>query len=289
MNKSKPHTKRPVDIRRTLDAIERTVMGFDRLTIWTDHPAPDIPVDAIQQHCRKLEVKDDYSLAFHPVWQTEIKIFQPSRQALIELQRALGPRRRTTVRYAEVALDWLANHRSAAQVIYDFVLERLHVPYMRQPVVFEEGTAYFARRSSVDGSKNGTIVAMYADRVSDLWPAHQLPLPCCHLEYRLQGAETLAQYGLLSLPDCIGFDHQAFWREHLRLFRLPKKLDLGYRLAPENTDVSKEALRKRANRILDHYRHGDAIVLQNLWRENPVIDDLITRIDNSPFINDVTL
>lgn len=263
-------------------------MGFDRLTIWTNHPAPNIPTQSIEPHCRKLKVRGGHSQKFNPEWQTEIRFFQPGRQALIELQSALGPRCRTCVRYAEPAADWLANSTADADAIYDFMLERLRVPYMRQPVRFKESTAYFARRSSADGTKAGTNVVMYADRPSKLWPAHQRARFCCHLEYRLQGIEILTQHGLLSLSDCIGFDHHAFWRENLRLFALPKKVELGYQLAACAADVSDTALRKRANLFLDRFRHGNAIVLQDCWRENSMIGDLVTGIDNAPFINGVT-
>ncbi|RQN40814.1 hypothetical protein [Paraburkholderia tropica] len=288
-NKLKPPIKGSVETLRVLDIIESTVLGFDRVTLWTDHPAPEIPTRLVERHCRKLEVRSGHSLKFNPVWQTEIRVFQPSRQALIELQSALGARRRTCVRYTEPAADWLANNYEGATAVYNFMLERLRVPYMRQPVKFREGTAYFARRKSHDGTKTGTNVVMYADRPSKLWPVHRLAQPCCHLEYRFQGVETLAQYGLLSLSDCIGFDHQAFWREHLRLFKLPSKAELGFHLAANNADVSDTALRKRANRLLDRYRRGDAIVLQDCWRENSIVGDLVSSIDNTPFISGVTM
>ncbi|PLZ03037.1 hypothetical protein CY652_06910 [Burkholderia sp. WAC0059] len=286
--KVKLPTKEPRETREALDAFERAVSGFDRLTLWINHPAPDIPVHVIEPHCRKLVMRSGRSLKFNPEWQTEIKILQPSRCALIELQAALGPRRSTCVRYAEPALDWLTNNYDDAKVIYDFVLEHFRVQYMRQPVKFKEGTAYFARRASHDGTKTGTNVVMYADRVSKLWPARGLDQPCCHLEYRFQGIETLAQHGLLSLSDCIDFDHHAFWRANFPLYKLPKKVELGYRLAPDKANVSDTALTKRANRLLDRYRHGDALVLQDCWRENPIISDLVTSIDNAPFIGEVT-
>lgn len=287
-NNPKPHIKESVEIRRVHHATKATIMGFDRLSLWTDHPAPEIPAHALKKHCRKFEVRSGRSQKFNPAWQTEIRVFQPGSQALIELQSALGPRRRTCVRYAEPAIDWLAKNFDAAWIIYDFMLEHFRVPYMRQPVRFKENTAYFARRASSDGTKTGTNVVMYADRNSKLWPSHRLAQPCCHLEYRLQGVETLAQHGLLSLSDCIRFDHQAFWRENLRLFQLPKKVDLGCRLDPDNSNVSDTALRKRANALLDRYRHGGAIVLQDCWREHPVVADLVTSTDNAPFICGVT-
>ncbi|WP_281718922.1 hypothetical protein [Pandoraea apista] len=289
LNKPTPFAKGPVEIRRALDLIERAVMGFDRITVWTDHPAPDIPVHLIKQHCRDVTVRNCNSQKFHPLWQTEIYVHQPTRQALVELQSALGAGRRTSIQYAEVAIDWITRDCVAAGFFYDFVLEHLRVPYMRQPVRFEEGTAYFARLAARNGKKVGTNVVMYADEPSKLGAPALVDQPCCHLEYRFHGIETLAQHGLLSLSDCVDFDHHTFWLENLRLYVLAKKVELGRRLAPDGTLVSDVALTKRANTLLDRYRCGDVVVLQDLWCEQPLIAKLVTRIDNSPFIRGVTL
>lgn len=289
LNKPTPVAKGPVEIRRALDLVERAVMGFDRITVWTDHPAPDIPVHLIKQHCRDVTVRNCNTQKFHPLWQTEIYVHQPTRQALVELQSALGPGRRTSIQYAEVAIDWITRDCVAAGFFYDFVLEHLRVPYMRQPLRFAEGTAYFTPRASSNGKKVGTNVVMYADEPSKLDASSLVDQPCCHLEYRFHGIETLAQHGLLTLPDCVDFDHQVFWRENLRLYMLPKKVVLGRRLASCTAQVTDAVLTKRANTLLDRYRCGDVVVLQDLWREQRLIAKLVTRIDNLPFIRGVTL
>jgi hypothetical protein len=277
-------TKLPVEVRRTLDLITTVVMAFDRLTLWVDHPAPNIRISRIAPHCTKLEVRGCFSLPFHPVWQTEIRVFQPCRQALIELQHALGTRHRVRLGYAELALDWLVEDRDAAEVLYRFVLKYMRVPYIRHAVTFKEGTAYFARRAGSDLAKSARNIVLYADKPSKLWPARQLNSPCCHLEHRLQGVNMVAQYGLLSLADCIGFDHRAFWTEHLRLFRLPSKVELGRWLNSESADVSGTALAKRADRFLGQYFHNDVFILQNCWRENSDIASVVTPLANTPFI-----
>ncbi|MBJ9732222.1 hypothetical protein I5695_25920 [Burkholderia cenocepacia] len=278
------HTKQSVAVRRACDAITRSVTGFDRLTCWIDHPAPDIPVSLVQQHCGEMTITNCYSLPFHPVWQTEVKIFQPSREALIELQRALRSRHRIRMGYAELAFDWLVADRDAADMLYRFILKHMRVPYLRHAVTFEEGTAYFAPRAADDLSKNVRNVVLYADRPSKLWAARQDRSLCCHLEHRFQGVYTLAQRGLLSLEDCIRFDHRAYWAEHLRLFRLPSKVDLGRWLNPDSIDVSDTALAKRTDRFLGRYSYGDTFVLQDCWRGNPSIASVLTPIDNAPFL-----
>lgn len=283
------HTKRPVEVQRARDAITRSVTGFDRLTCWIDHPAPDIPISLVQQHCREVTIKNCYSRQFHPIWQTEVMLFQPGRQALIEFQHALGARHRIRMAYAELAFDWLVANSDAADMLYRFIMKHMRVPYHRHGVTFEEGTAYFAPRASDDLSKNVRNVVLYADRPSKLWAVRQDHSPCCHLEHRFQGVDTLAQRGLLSLEDCIRFDHRAYWAEHLRLFRLPSKVELGRWLNPDSIDVSPTALAKRADRFLDRYSHRDTFVLQDCWGENPSIVNVLTQIENAPFLTEVTL
>ncbi|MFM0504284.1 response regulator [Paraburkholderia caffeinilytica] len=278
----------PVEVRRVLDLILSSVMAFDRLTCWIDHPAPDIPIAQIKPHCADLKVLNCRSSQFHPVWQTQVQILQPGRQALIELQRAVGARYRVRLSYAEPALDSLVNDRNAAETIRLFMLKHLRVPYMRHAVRFEQATAYFARRASTDGKKTARNLVLYADGTSKLWPLRELKSPCCHIEYRLQGVDTLAEYGLLSLTDCIRFDHQAFWTENLRLFRLPSHVQLGRWINPKTGDVTDTALANRAKRFFARYSHGDAFVLQDCWRETPRIAHVLTPVDNKLFFANVT-
>ena len=94
----------------------------------------------------------------------------------------------------------------------------------------------------------------------------------------------MAASGLLTLADCVDFDHRAFWAENLRLFRMPSKGDLGRWLDPDNADVSEAALRKRADRFLNQYRHNEAFVLQDCRREYPDIDKLLLPLANELFL-----
>ncbi|SDG51164.1 hypothetical protein SAMN05216466_103608 [Paraburkholderia phenazinium] len=285
----KSHAKLPVEVRSALDAIMRSVMAFDRLTLWIDHPAPDVPVARIAPHCKEIQVLTCQSLRFQPTWQTQVRLLQPGRQALIELLHALRSRHRARLSYIEPALDWPVADRPTAQMLERFLLKHLRVTYMRQAVEFEEGTAYFARRADHDGMKNARNIVLYADRKSKLWPARDSNSSCCHVEYRFQGFGTLAEQGLASLEDCINFDHYTFWVENLRLFRLPSNVELGRWLNPKNPEVTGSALGKRANLFLDNYRHGNAFVLQNCWRENAFIANAVTPLDNTLFLKHVTL
>ena len=274
----------PTDVQRAFGLIKNTAVGFDRITFWVDHPAPDIPVNEIKRHCADLTVNDGKSVLFHPVWQTEIEIFQPSREALSLLAEAIGTRHRAQLSYAELAIDWLVANRAAAYATRNFLLAHMHVPYLRHGVTFIDTTAYFAPRADRNSMKRARNVALYDDRTSKLWPARQLRSPCCHLEYRLHGVGTLADYGLLTLADCADFDHRAFWAEHLHLCQLPKMAELGRWLDPSHAEVSDATLRKRAAQFLEQYSHRDIFVLQDCRRANPDIDKLLRPLSNDLFL-----
>ena len=285
--KTQPHTPRSkltTDVQRALDVIEQTVAGFDRITLWVDHPAPHVPVSKIKRCCADLKVNEGSSLLFHPVWQTKIELFQPSCGALSALDEALGTRHRTRLSYTELAIDWLVGNRTAAYTVRNFLLAHMYVPYFCHDVAFMGTTAYFAPRTESSWAKRARNITLYDDYLSKLWAVRQLHSPCCHLEYRLQGVGTLADYGLLTLSDSIQFNHHAFWRTHLRLHCLPKMVELGRWLDPDRANVSDAALRKRANLFLDQYRHNGTLVLQDCRREHPEIDDMLLPLSNAWFL-----
>lgn len=279
-----PPSKQPTAVKTALSLINRTVTGFDRLTFWVNHPAPSIPVHEIEHHCAKLNVVTGRSLPYHPMWQTQVDVFQPSDKALTLLAAAMGTRHAVRLSYAELAIDWLADTRTAAYSLRNFMLAHLHMPYLRHNVAFKRMTAYFAPRADQHAEKKARNVVLYADRTSKLWPAHELKSPCCHLEHRLHGVGTLANQGLLTLADFAQFDHRAFWAENLRLYCLPKMAELGRWLDPDNADVSPAALRKRANVFLNQYRHNEIFVLQNLWRDVREIANVLLPLTNELFL-----
>ena len=278
-------SKLPAEIRNALDLIKQTVTGFDRVTFLVDHPKPDIPASEIERHCSRLTITVGRSLSYHPMWQTTVDVFQPSDTAFSLLATAMGTRHATRLRYAELAIDWLVDTPTDAYSFRRFILGHVHVPYLRHNVGFAGMTAYFSPRTDQDTKKkNARNIVLYADRTSKLWSARQLHSPCCHLEYRLQGAGTLAAYGLLTLADCAHFDHHAFWAKNLRLYHLPKMAELGRWLRPDSVDMTDAALRKRANLFLSQYRHNETFVLQNCWRDAPGIDKLLQPLPNELFL-----
>lgn len=280
-----PPSRQPTAVKNALSLINRTVTGFDRLTFWVNHPEPHIPASEIERHCAKLNVVTGRSLPYHPMWQTQVDVFQPSGTALSLLATAMGSRHAVRLSYAEPAIDWLVDTPTGAYSLSKFFLGHVRVPYLRNSITFKEMTAYFAPRADQRADKNARNVVLYADRTSKLWPAHELKSPCCHLEHRLHGVGTLANQGLLTLADCAQFDHRAFWAENLRLYCLPKMAELGRWLDPDNADVSPAALRKRAKVFLNQYRHNEIFLLQNLWRDVPEIDNILLPLSNELFLS----
>ena len=254
------------------------VLAYDRLHFWLDHPLPLIP----------LALRDDErvsimpgSMQYGPIWQTKIELLQPDADLLRACVDMAGERHRVLPNYAELKLDLLTRTENDAKLLQTAVLEHLIVKSPLYPVRIDRGTAYYMPPTNPSGKPLAFKFVIYADK-----PSKETGRPCCHLEWRLRGAATLENVGLISLDSCIDFDHRDFWSKRLHLFSPPSKAALARWLAPENADVSPAMLTKRANQFLRKYEHEDNLILQNCFVEHREIMDVLTPVDNALFLPD---
>lgn len=115
----------------------------------------------------------------------------------------------------ELALDLTSHDRRAVDDLRQFIDRALTMPMrkrrrddrpMSHPLYYF-GTLYHDRR---EAKRN---VVVYSDRPSKVNGRH-----CVHIEWRAKGAARLRDLGIQRPADLIGFDHRAFWQEHLRLY-----------------------------------------------------------------------
>ncbi|PCE27057.1 hypothetical protein BWP39_09730 [Paraburkholderia acidicola] len=272
----------PSSTRAALALIKSNVTGFDRITVWIDHPAPDVPLRRIARYCNGKPVIDGgKSLARHPMWQTRIELFQPAPAAFGILRQALGGIA-SKVTYAEVAIDWITRDGDDAVALQCYLLRHLHIAHLRHPVSFHAGTAYYSPRSSDQAERHHRNVALYADRPSKLWPAATTCPPCCHLEYRFSGTDACRAVGLNTVSDCAAFDHPRFWSRSLTLFDF-RKTDIGRIVAPD-PDVSGSMLRRHADAFLEQHAYGGDPVLQNCVVSNREIVRVLQPLDQQHFL-----
>ena len=227
------------------------IFGFDRITIWLDLPELPIAKYLLESHCTGLEVQV-IQMRHNARWKCRLAILQPTSQFLVLLAKALGHDASVLVTYAEIACDLPADSRRQAVLWCNEFLALTRMRYQRQAVVRYENSYYYGRRTDPKG-RRANVLALYFDRPSKLnnaQPADDLP-PCLHIEWRATGSAALEQLGIVSLEDLIRFDFQRFWNEHIHLYQLPNKTQLGRLLATAcdaDIDVSGTALRRRAER-----------------------------------------
>ncbi|MFM0362135.1 hypothetical protein [Paraburkholderia sediminicola] len=274
-----------MQIRTALQNIENIALGFDRLTIWIDHPYPDLPVEDIRKHCGNISFMPCKSATYQNVWQTEIKLFQPSSTALKTLRNAIGHRYRTKLSYAEIALDWITVDEAHARELWTFFLKHFKLRSSRHHVQFCEDTAYYKPRSVGESGRNACNVVAYPDRLSKLNVPNTVGRPCCHLEFRLTGPTAISKAtNLFSVADCVAVDHQRFWQQHLTLFEVASKADLGRILKRNEAHTSEAAHRKRAATFLDKHTHSGIYVLQDCVLDLEAIKRILKPIDNRHFL-----
>lgn len=275
------HPRPPADVLDTRKRIRHHVCGFDRLSLWLDHPAPVLPVAALEKHCGKVIINTNRAFRYHQLWQSCVTLFQPDRKALRLLQRAVRKGRyRSCPWYVEIALDCITATTQDAITVRDFHLRHMLVPHCRDEVTcFKKATFYYRRRTvrinDEQWRKAPHVPVLYADKKSKLLARTYKGQPCCHLEHRFFGADALSRIGIHCAGDFAEFSHAAFWRAHLTLARLPSKADIGRFLAPARTDCSGTALRKRADKFLAPYFLEGVQVLQNLRLSHPEITRIL--------------
>jgi hypothetical protein len=280
MTVNTPHSKLPTDTQAALARIKAHICAFDRITIWLDHPAPDLPVKQIKAHCGKPPlISDGKSHRHHPLWQCEMSLFQPTEPALQIVRDALvGIISKVT--YVELASDWITGSRDDALELQHYFLRHLRITNIRQPVKFDTETAYFNRRASKQRERCNINAALYADKPSKFTSGSRA---CCHLEYRLSGMSACRGVGLNTVADCASFEHSDFWSRHLTLFDFSSKVALGKIVAPK-PEVSDVALRKHAKQFLLANSYEGRYILQNCVLSNRKVLRALHPIDHRHFL-----
>lgn len=279
----KPNTK-PCPARDSNLRLKPTVIhGHDRITLWLDLPELPIAKELLERHCAALTVKPE-QMEFNSRWKLLLDVHQPSMEFLRLLKTAIGHDISVLITYIEVACDIPAKNKTLALLWRNTFLAAARVCYQRQPMVRYLTACYYGRRTH-KGVRRRHVQALYADRPSKLNNARPSDdaLPCLHIEWRASGSAALVQIGVVSLTDLIKFDHRRFWSEHLRMYQLPRKTDLGRLLAAAggaDTAVSGSALRKRAERWQERHSIKGKFVLHNALLECP---ELKRRLPEVPF------
>jgi hypothetical protein len=122
---------------------------------------------------------------------------------------------------AHVALDFLTTDRVQAEQVQRYLTPRLALRMdPTEPLYCDRGTTYFEHKAP-SGRRRQIVV--YSDKPSKVFGAG----PCCHVEFRMEGARYLLSNRVRTVQDLLDLDHNAFWAENLRLFGPPKTREVG--------------------------------------------------------------
>jgi hypothetical protein len=277
------------------------IYGFDRITFWIDSSELPISEADLEKHCGEVKVTL-MQMPYNAKLKLKIEVFQPTLRCLQLLNNALGQDIAVSVTYVEVAADLPSSSAEQARVRRNSFLASAKMPYERNPVVLsDEGTIfYYGPRFRWNGKKlvrRNCVLVIYADRPSKLLNARpsEEELPCTHIECRVSGSAAIAEIGIVSLADLIAFDHVAFWEKSIRLYELPERKVLGYRLAEAEgafLDVTDAAFRKRAAKwVLDSSiedAFGSNFIIHNAMREDPEICKFFKQLSFAEWLDEVT-
>ncbi|MFA7268458.1 MAG: hypothetical protein WC073_03855 [Sterolibacterium sp.] len=263
------------------------IYGFDRITVWLDHPELPIKIAHLKRHCTNVE-ESLQQMPFNPRWKLKVELYQPTIEGLELLESALGYEIAVCVTYVEIACDIRSTQKGQARKQLKDFLAGAYIPNLRQTAQRDYMTWYFGRRANENGIQPSVLVA-YADKPSKLNNAQPAEKDLCdlHIEGRRAGTKGLKPQGIISLSDLIQFNHQKFWDNNLVMYQLPKLAQLGRLLAADqgrSADVSGTALRKRAHAWIERYSNEGAFVLHNALRDYPQLKRHLSKVKFSEWL-----
>jgi hypothetical protein len=191
-------------------------------------------------------------MPYQPRWKSQLEIFQPTLEGLRELKQTLGGTVDAHIAYVEIALDLIPKSAKDTKKLEAAFLQSAVPKHHRQPArLVKEKTWYFGLRLNSKGQRRGNVLVVYADKPSKLnnrryWKDGH---PCLHIEMRISGAEALQRAKICSIDELIQFQHSGFWKDHIELYQLPNKTQLGQligKMKGKSREVGDRASVKRA-------------------------------------------
>ena len=259
---------------------------FDKVQVWLKQPLDAVGLKRLRRGCRgEVHVKDDVLYTKSGAYRQRLQLHQLTRSALVALRR----RNDVLINMVEIACDYIYDDEIALDTAADYIKDHLVQRHHRtQVTVRYKGTLYTGQRRA----KNR--MAVYADRHCKLTGE----VHCLHIEWRVVGVKAVRAAGVHDVGDLLGFNHHAFWQNHLCLYEVDvRRLGRGYwnsRLTQRRRNPW--TIRSRGGFVYDHDRAAGSILFNNRDRlVQKVVDTLGPRfnvrrylrpLDPSPFLPD---
>lgn len=219
-------------------AIRHLAYGFDRQDYLLNNSQPDLDMARLRRHCRLCNLHD-HKDDFHPIWTTELRVFQPDPVFPRVLKEVVASRYMLQLQYIEAACDFITKSTEKSNAMLDLLIEHVLLNHSRRPILKDHDVFYWA------GRKAGVNIAAYADKPSKIhspWAGRS----CAHMELRIQGPQALARFGLFGVEDLLRFNHLAAWNQVTSFAYVPSKTAMGHVLRDGEGVADDTALRASA-------------------------------------------
>lgn len=180
---------------------------IDSVTVFVDRVPAGTFLAQLKQHCGTMLPGRHMPHQHH--WAMRFTLHQPRTEAFYLI---LHEFKTHLLNRADVALDLVTRKQSEAAILQGYLERHLVQRWHGQ---MKPGKRYRDTHYSA-AKRSPNVIATYSDKPSKIDGA-----PCCHVEWRMKGAESVKRAGLYQLEDLVSFDHRAFWKDRLNLYDIP--------------------------------------------------------------------
>jgi len=199
-----------VILRRNPNRIQRLIKDrvsyIDTVQMWFPRALTDTEIKNINALCgpkRMFPIVKD--MPVRPKWKCRHLLQQPKPEVFDYLTQLFGED--IWINRVDVALDLITRRPTEARLLKEFCERHIyHAWHGKYQIVRYKHSTYTAERGAP------RVYDIYADKPSKV--ANQ---PCCHIELRFSGADSVRRAGFVTVHDLKNLNYHEFWKKHLRL------------------------------------------------------------------------
>lgn len=191
---------------------------IDAVNLRIGRPLKKHQLDELQSCCGKRPTCRWQPMEYRPAdYKYLLRLLQPTPDAFTYLIDSLRGTYR--INYVEPALDFITANNLHSDIVKDYLVNHMIKRWHgNQRVAHDHTTTYFGKRNTANN------LVCYSSK-----PSKTNREPCCHLEWRLKGYQTVRGEGIHNLIALREFDYRRFWERHLQL-RRPNVEAIGKKL-----------------------------------------------------------
>jgi hypothetical protein len=208
--------------------MEERVAYFDVVRIWFSMFLPPSIISILRGLCggEVNEVPgvmrfydEEGQIHYRRPWIYKLELHQPRPEAFAYLDRCGFLPEEYFINYIEFALDLTTETRADKEIVYEFIAAHLVQRWRGRRSVFAFRSGFYNGRRQRGG---WNFPVSYTEKPSKITGE-----PCCHIEWRCQGAKNIKRLGIHTFADMANFSHRTFWKRRLLLKAIVSLEELG--------------------------------------------------------------